>query len=67
MYGIYANKTGVFVDGKCDTINMAYIRIRHGIGEKSWIRVNPNHVKILKFHQDLIPTTVTISLNKSTI
>ena len=25
MYGIYANKTGVFVDGQCDTINIAYI------------------------------------------
>ena len=22
MYGIYANKTGVFVDGKCDTIEI---------------------------------------------
>ena len=27
MYGIYANETGVFVDGKWHTINMAYIRI----------------------------------------
>ena len=24
MYGIYANITGVFVDGKCGSINMAY-------------------------------------------
>ena len=30
-YGVwYANKTEVFVDGKWQTINMAYIRIRHG-------------------------------------
>ena len=34
MYGIYANKTGVFVDGKCGSILMAYI---HGsvMGMKS--------------------------------
>ena len=25
------NKTVFFVDGKCDTSHMAYIRIRHGI------------------------------------
>ena len=27
---IYANKTGVKIDGKCGSINMAHIRIRHG-------------------------------------
>ena len=30
MYGIYANMTGFFVDGKCGSMIMAYIRIRHG-------------------------------------
>ena len=32
---IYANKTGVFVDGKCGSTKMAYIRIRHGQGYDS--------------------------------
>ena len=27
MYGIYANKTGVYIDGKCGSMIMAYIRI----------------------------------------
>ena len=43
MYGIYiyANKTGVFVDGKCDTIHMAYI---HGsvMGLRPAIRPDPD-------------------------
>ena len=30
-----ANIAGVFVDGQCDTINMAYIRIRHGLQAKN--------------------------------
>ena len=36
MYGIYANKTGVYKYGKCGSINMAYIHgIRHGNGKKT--------------------------------
>lgn len=29
MYGVHANMTGVFVDGKCGSTKMAYIRIRY--------------------------------------
>ena len=54
-YGVwYANKTEVFVDGKWQTINMAYIRIRHGLYDSisnKMIR-NPIYGKIKN-----VPTT----------
>ena len=47
-YVWYANKLGFFVDGKCGSIHMAYIRIRHGDVWWCWSRLN--HICIVRYN-----------------